>query len=369
MTDMIPSFAVNGTLSRVVSLITDEIILAWNLKDDLKGLQESLTMIRAVLQDAEEQQTKSEPVRLWLKKLQEVAYEAEDVFDELAYENHRRKVEMQDQSEKKVRNLLPFSKGTGFVKKAAFHVKWILGEMLQTLNANMGGLTNKDAIVQELEKALEGKKFLLVLDDVWNEVSKRWDDLKTRLVRVSRNSTGNAIVVTTRSEQVASIMETSAYYRHPLNLLSDGEYNKDNVESVLKLSFDHLPPLLKSCFAYCSIFPKDFYIVKEELVKLWMAEGFLVSSSQDEGNKSSKCNNFGIFEKGGYEVAYFILKEIVFDESWKLKRLRTLNLKGANIEELPSSIGKLKHLRYLDVSWTKIEVLPESIIELYNLQH
>ncbi|KAF2296410.1 hypothetical protein GH714_037802 [Hevea brasiliensis] len=290
------------------------------------------------------------------------------------------------------------------------------------------------------------------------------DDLKTRLVRVNRNSTGNAIVVTTRSEQVASIMETSAYYRHPLNLLSEDECwsimkerafgngetsisvdmegiekeiakkckgvplaakvlggtmggfkmdkeawlsimngnvsnssdNKDNVESILKLSFDHLPPLLKSCFAYCSIFPKDFYIVKEELVKLWMAEGFLVSSSQDEGNKyfnallqnsflqdvkRDECENSRwckmhdlvhdlalSFTKSETLTLENCATEIVFDESWKLKRSRTLNLKGANIEEFPSSIGKLKHLRYLDVSWTKIEVLPESIIELYNLQ-
>ncbi|KAF2296376.1 hypothetical protein GH714_037632 [Hevea brasiliensis] len=412
MADIVLSFVVDAALSRVVSLITDEIMLAWNLKDDLKGLRESLTMIRAVLLDAEEQQTKREPVRLWLKKLREVAYEAEDVLDELAYENLRRKVEMQEQSGSEIKNeamgyglqvvtkdrimpqidldrvtdsvlddpvvgreadvskivnLLNCSNdqqvltivsivgmgGLGkttlaklvcqeVMEKKFFDLKiWvcvsdnfddqrILGEMLQTLNANMGGLTNKDAVLQELEKALEGKKFLLVLDDVWNEVSKRWDDLKTRLVRVSRN-TGNAIVVTTRSEQVASIMETSTHYRHTLNLLSDDECwsimkerafgngeasipldlecigkeiakkcrgvplaakvlggtmggferdkeawlsimnsnvlnssdNKDNVESVLKLSFDHLPPFLKPCFAYCSIFPKDFILQRK----------------------------------------------------------------------------------------------------------
>ncbi|KAF2296426.1 hypothetical protein GH714_037891 [Hevea brasiliensis] len=141
MTDMISSFVVDAAISRVVSLITDEIMLAWNLKDDLKGLQESLTMIRAVLQDAEEQQTKRKPVRLWLKKLQDVAYEAEDVLDELGYENLRR------------------------LKCKTNPERRILEEMLQTLNANMGGLTNKDAILQQLEKALEGKKFLLVLDD------------------------------------------------------------------------------------------------------------------------------------------------------------------------------------------------------------
>ncbi|KAF2296373.1 hypothetical protein GH714_037609 [Hevea brasiliensis] len=71
---------------------------------------------------------------------------------------------------------------------------------------------------------------------------------------------------------------------------------------------------------------------------------------------------------GAKKLRSLFIKDIVFDGSWKLKRLRTLNLNGANIEELPSSISKLKHLRYLDISETKIEALPESITELYNLQ-
>jgi len=38
---------------------------------------------------------------------------------------------------------------------------------------------------------------------------------------------------------------------------------------ILRLSFDHLSsPSLKKCFAYCSIFPKDFKIAREELVQL-----------------------------------------------------------------------------------------------------
>ncbi|KAM5576766.1 putative disease resistance protein RGA3 [Rosa sericea] len=52
----------------------------------------------------------------------------------------------------------------------------------------------------------------------------------------------------------------------------------------------------------------------------------------------------------------------------RLRDLRILNLYEANIQELPSSIGKLKHLRYLDVSKTRIKALPTSIGMLYNLQ-
>ncbi|XP_057990747.1 putative disease resistance protein RGA3 [Hevea brasiliensis] len=617
---MILSFVVDATLSRVASLITNEVTGAWNLKDDLKGLQDTLNTIRDVLQDAEDQQNESVSVKRWLKKLKRVAYDAEDVFDELAYEDLRRQVEMQNQLGSEVRSLFSFSKGTRYVKKAALHVKmahkvrkineslnkikneamvfglqvlttdrtippvdldrltdsfldhpvvgrkadvsqilnllncswdqqvltvvpivgmaglgkttlaklvcqegigkklfdlkiWvcvsfkfddqrILREMLQTLNAKMGGLTNKDAVLQELGKELEGKKFLLVLDDVWkegNEVSKRWDDLKIRLVGISRNN-GNAIVVTTRSAEVASIVETSTHCRHTLNLLSVDEcwsilkerafgsgttsipselegigkeiakicggvplaakvlggmmgfkrdkdawlsiqndnvlnasYKKENVESLLKLSFDHLPSYLKSCFAYCSIFPKDFKIVKEELIQLSMAEGLLGTSNADEGNvyfnallqnsffQDVERDEFGNirackmhdlvhdlalslsksetltlenysagddifstrhlyvdhqnattlmeFLKGGAKkLRNLFVKNTVFDGSWRLKRLQTLNLVDANIENLPSSIGKLKHLRYLDISRTKIKVLPESITELYSLQ-
>ncbi|KAJ9160452.1 hypothetical protein P3X46_025852 [Hevea brasiliensis] len=75
------------------------------------------------------------------------------------------------------------------------------------------------------------------------------------------------------------------------------------------------------------------------------------------------------FLKGGAKkLRNLFVKNTVFDGSWRLKRLQTLNLVDANIENLPSSIGKLKHLRYLDISRTKIKVLPESITELYSLQ-
>ncbi|KAF2319256.1 hypothetical protein GH714_014267 [Hevea brasiliensis] len=98
MAHMIFSFMVDATLSSVFLLIIYEIILAWNLNDDSKCLQDSLTMIHAVLRDADKRQTRREPVRLWLKKLRDAAYDGEAVLNKLRINDIRQMVGMLDQS-------------------------------------------------------------------------------------------------------------------------------------------------------------------------------------------------------------------------------------------------------------------------------
>lgn len=51
--------------------------------------------------------------------------------------------------------------------------------------------------------------------------------------------------------------------------------SKENVLPALQLSYLCLPPELKICFANCSIFPKGHEFLKDELVKLWMAEKYI----------------------------------------------------------------------------------------------
>ncbi|GKV29462.1 hypothetical protein SLEP1_g38388 [Rubroshorea leprosula] len=82
--------------------------------------------------------------------------------------------------------------------------------------------------------------------------------------------------------------------KEKINVWGSLEDQHHRIRDVLQLSFERLPkPALKQCFAFCSIFPKDFVIVKEKLIQLWMAEGFLQSSKESSmeemGDKYFNC--------------------------------------------------------------------------------
>lgn len=52
----------------------------------------------------------------------------------------------------------------------------------------------------------------------------------------------------------------------------------------LYLSYDDLSPILKRCFSYCAIFPKDTVINVNRFIRIWMAQGYLntVENNQQE---------------------------------------------------------------------------------------
>ncbi|KAB8098574.1 hypothetical protein EE612_027894 [Oryza sativa] len=52
--------------------------------------------------------------------------------------------------------------------------------------------------------------------------------------------------------------------------------NRDNdILPALQLSYLHLPQELKSCFAFCSMFPKGYSFERDEIVGMWVAQGFV----------------------------------------------------------------------------------------------
>ncbi|XLS46764.1 hypothetical protein HN51_021122, partial [Arachis hypogaea] len=60
-------------------------------------------------------------------------------------------------------------------------------------------------MISLLNQNLHGKKFLLVLDDVWNENHNKWDELRTHLLEAAGDK-NSKIIVTTRSQKVVDIV-------------------------------------------------------------------------------------------------------------------------------------------------------------------
>ncbi|XP_075662062.1 putative disease resistance protein RGA3 [Castanea sativa] len=511
MAEQVLSVVVDGVIANAMSLASEHISSVWGFKEEIGKLQVSLTKIQALLHDAEKKQLHDESVKIWLRQLKDVAYEADDVLDEYDYEILRQKVETQNQvrsffsssnpvvfpvkmakriktinqsldeikkdipllgliaslnpipqtdldretdsfidgsevvgrrddvlkivnlligaNNQQVISVIPIVGMAGLGKTTIaklvyndklvkkhfdekiwvcvsenFDVKRILREILEALDHNCSGLENKNAILQHLQKKLQRKRYLLILDDVWDDDREKWDSLRSSLLGINQNN-GNNILVTTRKDNVAQIMKTSLI--HQLEKLSEDEcwlifkekafaneripvtpdledigrkiakrcggnplaarvlggmmrLKKDKSEwlliqnsktwdsmednngvfQILKLSFDHLPtPSLKQCFAYCSIFPKDFIIEKKLLVQLWMAEGFLQTSErsfsviEDIGNKYFDFlvgnSLFQDLERDSYgDIRSCKMHDLVHNLALSISKGETLHLEG-----------------------------------------
>ncbi|XP_073138733.1 putative late blight resistance protein homolog R1A-10 [Henckelia pumila] len=71
-------------------------------------------------------------------------------------------------------------------------------------------------------------------------------------------------------DKTVEYWETISSSVHTLIATEDGQCSK-----ILSLSYNHLPAHLKPCFLYFAVFPEDYDICRANLIKLWIAEGFL----------------------------------------------------------------------------------------------
>ncbi|QHO18135.1 Putative disease resistance RPP13-like protein [Arachis hypogaea] len=223
-----------------------------------------------------------------------------------------------------------------------FDVVKLTKSLIESVTSAPTNIDNFDTLRAELQKNLSGKRYLLVLDDIWNAGYVDWTNLMHVL---NVGESGSKIIVTTRHQSVVDIVKAvctcslkplanedcwillskHAFGVHqctkesnleeigrkiakkcdglPLAAVALGgllgtnlsvEYwNKvltsniwhltaKDVQPALLLSYHFLPASLKQCFGYCAIFPKNSELHKEKLVQLWMAQGFVYVSQNEK---------------------------------------------------------------------------------------
>ncbi|XP_030493629.2 disease resistance protein RGA2 isoform X2 [Cannabis sativa] len=267
----------------------------------------------------------------------------------------------------------------------AFDVKAIVERITQSITSNYFEELGFEQSVILLRQEIREKRYLLVLDDLWNEDEIKWNEL---IYLLSDGAYGSRIIVTTHSKRVAEI--TGMKHQHELQILDEEKswllflkvafvqrehptdpeiikigkaivkkcggvpliirtigsimFSKDpetewqsfydeelskviekesDVLATLHLSYDHLPTPLKKCFGYCALFPKDYEFDVDTLISLWMSQGF-IEWRQD-------------VEKLGYEYFMDLLRRSFFQET---KKDELGNIKQCKLQNLMHDLAR-----------------------------
>ncbi|KAG8379563.1 hypothetical protein BUALT_Bualt07G0102000 [Buddleja alternifolia] len=307
----------------------------------------------------------------------------------------------------------------------------------QKLQAKKGGM-------EHLYKSLCGWRYLIVLDDVWN--ANAWDDIK--MLFPDNNSRSRIMITTRHKEVVTYADSFSLHHEMkllnedmswhlfcrslfgkdycPSELVDIGkkiakkcrglplaivviagllskqnmteeywEYVAENVNSVLvrndeecseilSLSYNYLPHHLKPCFLYMGVFPEDCDIFVSKLIKLWVAEGFLIPVKSkslelvaEEYLEDLIDRNLIMVRRHGSSgkpktcSIHDLLREICLREAQNEKFLYVLNryLALDHLKRIPSLISSLWNLQTLIASDLSGKDLPSGIWDMTQLRH
>ncbi|XP_050274017.1 putative disease resistance protein RGA3 [Quercus robur] len=205
-------------------------------------------------------------------------------------------------------------------------------------------ITVLQSLLEKIYEIISGKKFFLVLDDLWTGDFTIWETFRLAL---KYGVQGSKILVTTCDINVAKMIasefiinlevlcdedcmllfcktaffgKNSKEHNYPedlsrkivikchglplvtkilgglmhfkgsreewVSVLDSNLWELEDVQiglwAPLLLSYFDLSSPLKRCFSYCAIFPKDYVFSVDELVFMWMAQGYIESKANME---------------------------------------------------------------------------------------
>ncbi|KAJ0578808.1 putative leucine-rich repeat domain superfamily [Helianthus annuus] len=163
----------------------------------------------------------------------------------------------------------------------------------------------------------------MVLDDVWSE---SYEDSMTLVGPFHACAPGSKIIMTTRKVQL-----------------------------LKKLGCDHLSACLKRLFAYCSLFSKGYMFDKDDLILLWMAEGFLNQSSSNKSMERLGLEYFeellsrSFFQHAPNEKSMFVVHDLMNDLATYVAGEFCLRLDDEMVKDIKKEgLGKYRHMSFVN---------------------
>ncbi|KAJ0566348.1 putative P-loop containing nucleoside triphosphate hydrolase, leucine-rich repeat domain superfamily [Helianthus annuus] len=253
--------------------------------------------------------------------------------------------------------------------------------ILQSVNGENKEFADLNLLQVTLRNQLKEKRFLIVLDDVWSENYEEWETLvspfhdcapRSKIIMTTRKMQllkklgcdDLSYLQTLSDDDAMSLFAQHAlgvnnFDSHPIlrpygegivkkcdnlplalrvlgRLLRTKTKEEDEWKELLnsdiwelgkggeiipalRLSYHDLSACLKQLFAYCSLFPKDYLFDKDDLILLWMAEGFLNQSSSNKSMESLGLEYFeellsrSFFQYAPNDSSLFVMHDLLND--------------------------------------------------------
>ncbi|XWS64774.1 hypothetical protein CRYUN_Cryun05aG0032500 [Craigia yunnanensis] len=188
------------------------------------------------------------------------------------------------------------------------------------------------------------------LEDIGREIAKKCKGLP-----LAANTLGGLLQDKLRREEWQNVLNSEIWKL---------DFAQEDIFTPLLLSYYDLPSAIRRCLLYCAIFPKDYKIDKDKLVRHWMAQGYLNDDNNLEtelkGEDYFKCMATRSFFQDFYKdadgnICSCKMHDMVHDfVQFLTKREFVMEKKILSVEnvKLDLSSKKVRHLRLVIENWS-----------------
>ncbi|TYH74892.1 hypothetical protein ES332_D05G435100v1 [Gossypium tomentosum] len=258
---------------------------------------------------------------------------------------------------------------------ADFDAVNITKTILRPLDADSCDENDLNLLQVKLKDKLSEKRMLLVLDDIWNHALKaRNFDGHLQFKEIGENIVRRCNGLPLAAKAIGSLLRTvtdhSEWEKVYRSEIWDLPEDPCDLIPALRLSYYYLPPHLKRCFAYCSIFPKDYEFEEEEIILLWRAEGFLQSKANIQGKGLGNqyfqdLVSRSFFQRSSEDKSRFVMHDLMNDLAQSVAGGICCRLEGEKQQKF-SHLSR--HSAYVIDDWCQSEKKFKAFYQMTSLR-